>query len=227
LLSVVPELGWGQNLIRLGVAAGLGGLIGLEREMRDREAGFRTHLLVCVGSALFTIISAYGFREFLTSGDQVVRADPTRIAAQIVTGIGFLGAGAIIRQGLSVRGLTTAATLWVAAAIGMAAGAGYYAGAVLGTVITLVALWPLRILAFPIIEAVRPEEHRMVVELAAGTSVSELLSALESEDARVESIELEDEPDRRVVTLVLDKSTQGLVSFVSDLDFVKAVQWRR
>jgi putative Mg2+ transporter-C (MgtC) family protein len=227
LLSVVPELGWGDNLLRLGIAAGLGGLIGLEREMRDREAGFRTHILVCVGSALFTIVSAYGFRDFLVSGDQVVRADPTRIAAQIVTGIGFLGAGAIIRQGLSVRGLTTAATLWVSAAIGIAAGAGYYSGAILGTAITLVALWPLRILAHQIIEAVRPEEHRMLVELAPGTSVSELLSALEREQAHVESIELEDEPDRRVVTLTLDTSSERLVSFVSDLDFVKAVQWRR
>jgi putative Mg2+ transporter-C (MgtC) family protein len=227
LLSVVPELGWGENLIRLGIAAGLGGLIGLEREMRDREAGFRTHILVCVGSALFTIVSAYGFRDFLISGDQVIRADPTRIAAQIVTGIGFLGAGAIIRQGLSVRGLTTAATLWVAAAIGIASGAGYYSGAIIGTAITLVALWPLRIVAHQIIEAVRPEEHRMLVELAPGTSVSELLSALEREEARVESIELEDEPDRRVVTLTLDTSSERLVSFVSDLDFVKAVQWRR
>ena len=124
MLSVVPSLGWDDNLARLSLAAVLGGAIGFERELRDREAGLRTHLLVCLGSALFTIVSAYGFREFLTSGDQVVRADPTRIAAQIVTGIGFLGAGAIIRQGLTVRGLTTAATLWVSAAIGIAAGAG-------------------------------------------------------------------------------------------------------
>ena len=119
IISAVPSLGWDDNLLRLSLAAVLGGAIGFERELRDREAGLRTHLLVCLGSALFTIVSAYGFREFLTSGDQVIRADPTRIAAQIVTGIGFLGAGAIIRQGLSVRGLTTAATLWVAAAIGM------------------------------------------------------------------------------------------------------------
>src|SRR2546422_2999941 len=86
-------------------------------------------------------ISAYGFRDFLASGDPVIRADPTRIAAQIVTGIGFLGAGAIIRQGLSIRGLTTAATLWVSAAVGIAAGAGYYSGAVLATAVTLFALW--------------------------------------------------------------------------------------
>ena len=142
MLSVLPHLTWADNLARLAVAVGLGGAIGFERELREREAGLRTHILVCVGSALFTIVSAYGFRGFLESGDQVIRADPTRIAAQIVTGIGFLGAGAIIRQGLSVRGLTTAATLWVAAAIGIAAGAGYYSGAVLATVITIESTAP-------------------------------------------------------------------------------------
>ena len=105
-------------------------------------------MLVSVGSALFTLVSAYGFHEFLVGGGNVVRADPTRIAAQIVTGIGFLGAGAIIRQGFSVRGLTTAATLWVVAAIGMASGAGYYSAAVITTALVLIALWPLRIVAF-------------------------------------------------------------------------------
>src|SRR5437764_7306314 len=114
LSAVGPTLAWPHVLLRLVIAAGLGGAIGFERELREREAGLRTHLIVCVGSALFTIVSAYGFEGFLSSGQQVVRADPTRIAAQIVTGIGFLGAGAIIRQGWSVRGLTTAATLWVA-----------------------------------------------------------------------------------------------------------------
>src|SRR5216117_3358988 len=145
LASSIPSLSWPEVLGRLALAAALGSILGFERELREREAGLRTHILVCLGSALFTIVSAYGFREFLTSGDQVIRADPTRIAAQIVTGVGFLGAGAIIRQGLSVRGLTTAATLWVAAAIGIAAGAGYYPGAVLGTLVTIVALYPLRI----------------------------------------------------------------------------------
>src|ERR671938_376687 len=122
----IPTLSWGEVVLRVVLAAVLGGAVGVEREIREREAGLRTHLLVSVGAALFTLASAYGFREFLTNGGSVVRADPTRIAAQIVSGIGFLGAGAIIRQGLAVRGLTTAATLWLVAAIGMAAGAGYY-----------------------------------------------------------------------------------------------------
>src|SRR5207253_1246753 len=121
--AAIPSLSWEEALLRLFLAALLGSAVGLERELRDREAGLRTHLLVSLGSALFTVVSAYGFHDFLVRGGTEVRTDPTRIAAQIVTGIGFLGAGAIIRQGLSVRGLTTAATLWVVAAIGMAVGA--------------------------------------------------------------------------------------------------------
>jgi putative Mg2+ transporter-C (MgtC) family protein len=227
LLDAIPALGWDDNLLRLLAAAALGGLIGLERELRDREAGFRTHILVCVGSALFTLVSAYGFRDFLTSGSGVIRADPTRIAAQIVTGIGFLGAGAIIRQGLSVRGLTTAATLWVAAAIGIACGAGYWAGAVIGTALTLLALWPLRIVAYEVVERVRPEEQRVLVELALETSVSEVLSALEADRVHVESVQVENELDRRIVTLTLDRPSDQLIASLSDLDFVKGVQWRR
>jgi putative Mg2+ transporter-C (MgtC) family protein len=227
LLSTIPSLGWDDNLARLSLAAVLGGAIGFERELRDREAGLRTHLLVCLGSALFTIVSAYGFREFLTSGDQVVRADPTRIAAQIVTGIGFLGAGAIIRQGLTVRGLTTAATLWVSAAIGIAAGAGYYSGAVLGTVVTIVALWPLRIAAYRVFERLRPEERSIVVDLRQDTKASQLLDVLERENARVEHFQLEDEHDRRIVTLTLDTPSETLLSKLADLDFVQGVEWRR
>ena len=227
MLSAVPSLGWDDNLARLSLAAVLGGAIGFERELRDREAGLRTHLLVCLGSALFTIVSAYGFRDFLTSGDQVIRADPTRIAAQIVTGIGFLGAGAIIRQGLSVRGLTTAATLWVAAAIGIAAGAGYYPGAVLGTVVTLIALWPLRIAAYQVFERLRPEERSIVVDLREGTKATQLIEALERAHARIEHFQLEDEPDRRIVTLTLDTPSEKLLTELADLEFVQGVEWRR
>ena len=227
MLSAIPSLGWDDNLARLSLAAVLGGAIGFERELRDREAGLRTHLLVCLGSALFTIVSAYGFRDFLTSGDQVVRADPTRIAAQIVTGIGVLGAGAIIRQGLSVRGLTTAATLWVAAAIGIASGAGYYSGAVIGTVVTLFALWPLRIAAYQVFERLRPEERSIVVELRQDTKASQLLEALEHAHARVEHFQLEDEHDRRIATLTLDTPSEKLLASLADLEFVQGVQWHR
>jgi len=224
---VLPHLTWADNLARLAVAAGLGGAIGFERELREREAGLRTHILVCVGSALFTIVSAYGFEGFLNSGEQVVRADPTRIAAQIVTGIGFLGAGAIIRQGISVRGLTTAATLWVSAAIGIAAGAGYYSGAVLATAVTLVALWPLRLAGYYVFERLRPEERSIVVDLRPGTRIADLLDALEERHARIEHFQLEDERDRRIVTMTLDTPSERLLAELGDLEFVQGVQWRR
>ena len=143
---MVPDLSFQEELFRILLAAGLGAAVGIERELREHEAGLRTHLLVAVGSALFTLVSAYGFGEFFSQGARPIPVDPTRIAAQIVTGIGFLGAGAIIRQGSNVRGLTTAATLWAVAAIGLAAGAGFYSGAVATTVVVIVALGPLRVL---------------------------------------------------------------------------------
>jgi putative Mg2+ transporter-C (MgtC) family protein len=127
---------------RLLVGALLGAVIGIERELADQQAGLRTHLLVALGSALFTVVSIYGFASVGPLGAQG-SVDPSRVAAQIVTGVGFLGAGAIIRQGISVRGLTTAASLWATAAIGLAAGAGQPAIAAVSTVIMVVSLGPL------------------------------------------------------------------------------------
>jgi putative Mg2+ transporter-C (MgtC) family protein len=211
------------------VAATLGGLVGIERELREREAGFRTHLLVSVGSCLFTLVSAYGFREFLVGGGSLVRTDPTRIAAQIVTGVGFLGAGAIIRQGLSVRGLTTAATLWVVAAIGMASGAGYFSAAVITTALVLFSLWPLRIFAFRVMARVRPETERLIVQLPAGESPAPLIEKLESLGGSLQSLEVGHEADRRTVlvdvTLPPQADAPAIVSQVSQLDHVLEVRW--
>jgi putative Mg2+ transporter-C (MgtC) family protein len=223
LVSSIPSLDGWEALLRLAIACALGAAIGFEREIRDREAGIRTHLLVSLGSALFTIVSAYGFHEFLVSGDNVVRTDPTRIAAQIVTGIGFLGAGAIIREGLSIRGLTTAATLWVVAAIGMACGAGYYWPAAAATVLTILALWPLRILAYQLIEHIKPEENRLTVELKEGEPLTRLLALVHN----VRHIEVDDEVDRRVVQLETPDANEDLVARLSDADFVIGVKWRR
>jgi putative Mg2+ transporter-C (MgtC) family protein len=127
---------------RLIVASVLGALIGLEREIHLHPAGMRTHLLVSFGSAMFTVLSIYGFVGALHAG-QGTAPDPTRIAAQVVTGIGFLGAGAILKYGTSIRGLTTAGSLWASSAIGMAAGAGELVLALAGTGIVLFSLWPL------------------------------------------------------------------------------------
>jgi putative Mg2+ transporter-C (MgtC) family protein len=118
-------------MLRLLLAAGLGAAIGLEREYRQKPAGLRTNMLIAIGSALFTMVS---FEVARISGT------PDRIAAQIVTGVGFLGGGAILRSGSTIRGMTTAATIWVNSAIGMAAGAGEYAMATIATVIALIVL---------------------------------------------------------------------------------------
>ncbi len=127
-----------EFILRIFVAAILGGAIGLEREYREKAAGFRTHFLVALGSALFMIISAYGFEHALTSPEH--RLDVSRIAAQVVTGIGFIGAGTIIFQKNTIRGLTTAAGVWVTAAIGLACGGGLYTLALASTLMVLLGL---------------------------------------------------------------------------------------
>jgi len=226
----LPELSWFDVAIRLVAAAALGGAIGLEREVREREAGLRTHLLVSVGAALFTLVSAYGWSDFTFSARSGVTFDPTRIAAQIVTGIGFLGAGAIIRQGLSVRGLTTAATLWLAAAIGMASGAGYWEAAVIATVGAILTLWPLRIVAHRAMMYLRPgDEQRLVVGLAGGGGASPVLAALEGLGGRVSQFQLSDTRAGRELVATVDFPTRVEASKVAqelaELEHVTDVSW--
>ena len=127
-------------IISIFIAALLGGLIGLEREYRAKEAGLRTHFLVALGSALFMVLSQYGFDIVISGGTPNVSLDPSRIASQVVSGIGFIGAGIIIFQKNVIRGLTTAAGLWVTAAIGMTCGAGLYLLATATTVLVLLCL---------------------------------------------------------------------------------------
>ncbi len=177
------DLGLQADLaFRMLIAAVLGAAIGLEREIHEHPAGMRTHLLVALGSAIFTVLSIYGF-EGVGRGSVSPTVDPTRIAAQVVSGIGFLGAGAILKYGTSIRGLTTAASLWTAAAIGMAAGAGEWLIAGVGTFIVIFSLWPLNAL----VERMhRPGTRALKVRLEVGRlealgDVSRLLA-----DRRVE-----------------------------------------
>ncbi len=181
----VPTISWQETLARLALAALLGGLIGIEREFREHEAGLRTHTLVAVGAGLFTIVSAFGFHDVLAHQTTVVaRLDPSRISAQIVSGIGFLGAGAIIRQGLTIRGLTTAATLWAVAAIGMAEGAGAYSAGIIATVIVLFMLWPMRIVG----RLMNPSQvHVLDVELKKDQRPAMVVEAIEQLGASVRS----------------------------------------
>jgi putative Mg2+ transporter-C (MgtC) family protein len=127
-----------DTIVRLLIAAGMGAAIGAERELHEHAAGLRTHMLVGVGACLFTLVSAFGFESFSGS------SDPSRVAAQIVTGIGFLGAGAILHEGLTIKGLTTAASLWVVAAIGMAVGLGMYWASGVAVAISIISLWVLQ-----------------------------------------------------------------------------------
>jgi putative Mg2+ transporter-C (MgtC) family protein len=225
----VPELAWEEIAVRLVVAALLGGAVGAERELRDREAGFRTHLLVSVGAALFTLVSAYAWTDWSFSQRAGLVFDPTRIAAQIVTGIGFLGAGAIIRQGLSIRGLTTAATLWVVAAIGVASGTGYYWAALATTVLVLVTLWPLRLLAHRIFARLRTAEGRLTVDLRPATGSAPLVSALEGAGARLRALRFDETEERRRVLADVELSPQSspnrLVAALMDTDEVLSAEW--
>ncbi|MDQ8738922.1 MgtC/SapB family protein [Paenibacillus sp. LHD-38] len=126
-------------LLRLMLALLLGGLVGFEREQSNHAAGLRTNILVCLGSCLLMLLSMYGFSAFVDEPN--VRVDPARLAAAVITGIGFLGAGTILFTGKSITGLTTAASLWVVSAIGLAVGAGFYFASATATIMVLVTLW--------------------------------------------------------------------------------------
>jgi putative Mg2+ transporter-C (MgtC) family protein len=148
----IHALGWPtEAMVQLLFAAAAGGLVGIEREVRGRQAGFRTNLLVCVGSALVMIVSTrMAWIDWPNPGEGMsvqVSVDPSRIAYGIMTGIGFLGAGAIIKNGGNVRGLTTAAGLWCVAALGMAAGIGLYLLVIAATLLILLVLWLLEYLS--------------------------------------------------------------------------------
>jgi putative Mg2+ transporter-C (MgtC) family protein len=216
LVAELRSLGWDDTLLRVIVAAVLGGAIGLERELDEKAAGLRTHVLVSVGSALFTLVGAYGFAGF-PSGS----IDPSRIAAQIVTGVGFLGAGVIFRQGFTIRGLTTAASLWLVAAIGMAAGAGYWEGAVIAAGAALLSLRPLEWLKARVLP--QRAASRMVVELAEGGTSGEVLDALERAG---DLLALRRDGKRLEVELRLDRDrrTQALDD-VSALSQVEEARW--
>ena len=128
---------WLDIITRLLVATMAGGIIGLERSYHGRPAGFRTHTLVCLASSLLMLVTMYQSRWFTGAALDIVRVDPTRMAQGVMTGIGFLGAGVIMREGLTVRGLTTAASIWITAAIGILAGTGLYSAVLIGSVITV------------------------------------------------------------------------------------------
>jgi putative Mg2+ transporter-C (MgtC) family protein len=226
----LPDITSLDVAFRLFLAAVLGGAVGFEREVREREAGLRTHVLVSVGSALFFLVSAYAWTDWSFSQREGLVFDPTRIAAQIVSGIGFLGAGAIIRQGLSVRGLTTAATLWLVAGIGMASGAGYWEAAVIATVGAILTLWPLRIAAHRLLTQFRPEDaQRVVVDLAPGQGAAPVLGAIEELGGMVSQFQLSESRGGRELVATVDFAEKPpaskVASRLAELEHVTGVRW--
>lgn len=176
-------------MLRLLLSVLLGGLIGFERERKNHAAGLRTHTLVCLGSCLIMVLSIYGFSEF---ADQYgVNRDPARLAAQAITGIGFLGAGTILFTGKSITGLTTAASLWVVMAIGLAVGAGFYLGAAFSVFLGLAVLWGLNVVEKRYVA--HPREFVFVVTAGAGRELTDPIRLLlETKDAKLIKIQFEE-----------------------------------
>jgi putative Mg2+ transporter-C (MgtC) family protein len=224
-----PSLDAIEIVSRILAAGLLGGAVGFEREFSDQPAGFRTHILVSMGAALFTMVGAYGAAEFF-GGDNTVRFDPTRVAAQIVTGIGFLGAGAIMRQGLNVRGLTTAAALWVTAAIGTAVGLGYWTGAVAAAAGTVLTLYGLKALSRSVFVRMRRGKQRYVVAIDPQLKLADLATILEERLARMDSMKIiEDDDDGKLlilsVALLPNISSEDVANALRDIDGVRRVEW--
>ncbi len=217
---------------RLGLAAVLGGLVGLERDIHGRAAGLRTHLLVSLGSAVFMVISI--FVASTARGDRFA-SDPGRIAAQVIAGIGFLGAGVIIKERATVRGLTTSACLWLVAAVGMAAGAGYPVVAVITTAFALVGL-----IALKSFERLYPKDFYRTIEITTGVKVStaEVIALMKSQNLTILSCGITRDyvVGTSRITLGLrffhkgatDKRSHAIFQMLeqSGLD-IKRIEWRR
>jgi putative Mg2+ transporter-C (MgtC) family protein len=191
---------WTEVLIRLGLAALLGGAIGLERERKDWAAGLRTHMMVCVGSSLTMMVSAFGFSDIL--GTPHVELDPSRVAAQVISGIGFIGAGTILflKQGV-IRGLTTASGLWTVAAIGLATGGGMYFAALAATIVALIILWVLQ-----------PFEKRISARFIQ-KGINIIANSQEKSTALVQSLLQRTEADILSCTITKNEDNDYLLSF--------------
>src|SRR5512133_1421856 len=174
-----------ELLGRLLLAAVLGGAIGAERELNDQAAGLRTHMLLTIGACLFTLVSAYGFGG---------PTDPSRLATQVVTGIGFLGGGAIVRHGLTVKGLTTAASIWATASVGVAVGAGSYVLGVGGAVLVVGTLFGLRRVS-NLLQHWGVSREEYVLTTRSGFDVQELVEVVRRERADLRALERQEGAD--------------------------------
>ena len=194
-----PDIDWIDTALRLGLAALLGGAIGLEREYDGQDAGFRTHLLVVVGAALFGLVSVGGFDDFFVSDRSAtnVQLDVTRIASYVAPGIGFIGGGAILKYGGRVAGVTTAASLWSAAAVGLSVGVGFWEGAVITTVIVLLALEALAPVGNLAHRIGRRRRAQLTIILAAEPDLDRIVATLQRADAPIRRLQFGEGPDEQ------------------------------
>jgi len=192
-------------VLRVLLAVGLGAALGLEREIDNQPAGFRTHILVCLGAALFGLISVHAFAPFeATRNSTDVQIDVTRVASQVVVGVGFLGGGAILKYGASIRGLTTAASMWVAAAVGLAVGLGYYWAAVAVTIAALVSLVGFRQLRDWVRRRFGRRTETITFRLAPGVEPAAMLSALDDlQGVNVRNLQVDSTGEATEVTVGL------------------------
>lgn len=212
-------------LLRLFAAALLGGIVGIERENRKRAAGLRTHLLVCLGSALIMVLSEYLFFKY----HGLTNFDPARLGAQVVSGIGFLGAGTIIKQGASVKGLTTAASLWTVACIGLAAGSGFYAAAVIAAAIVFVTLRTLSRFENVIINKEGTYAEVCVRIDNKPGKLGEVASFIGKIGANINNVDIEDDGEDYMVVRFSLKLSKGqtrndLITLLKTLDGISVVE---
>ena len=212
-----------EVILRILVAAVLAGVIGIERELREHTAGLRTHILVAVGAAAFTLASSYGLAG--------TTFDPNRISAQVVTGIGFLGAGAIIRYGVSVRGLTTAASLWTVAAVGLLAAQGFFAAALVTTGVVIVSLTALRLIEERLLYRWRGLEVPVLVHFTSPgyAPLAQLVDMLQQAHVVIKEMAVvPGEDDRDTLRLLLDLprtlDTNKLTALIAELHEVRTVR---
>lgn len=228
-MSSIWYISDGEMVLRLMIAAVLGGLVGWEREVNNHPAGFRTHILVSVGSALIMLISIYAFVPFI-EGDRRFLFDPARLSAQVVSGIGFLGAGTILRQGVTVSGLTTAASLWVIAGIGLAVGSGFYFAAVVTTLLVLVSLELLNRIERYIVKRRSLHLFEIIVQETDGRSkIGDLATYFAGKEIQIKKLRVDEgEEDAKELRLTImirlkDSSEECLTNVVGDLQRMNGV----
>jgi putative Mg2+ transporter-C (MgtC) family protein len=208
-----------ELLARLLLAAVLGGAIGAERELNDQPAGLRTHMLLTTGACLFTLISAYGFGG---------GTDPSRIAAQIVTGIGFLGGGAIVRDGLTVKGVTTAASIWATASVGVAIGAGSYVLGVGGAVLVVGTLFGLR-RADTLLRRWGVSREEFLLETSPDFDIERIVELVRREKVDLRALERQQDGDATNVMVLVKLPpryrSERLLDALGRLEGVRQVEW--